>query len=80
MKELRSIGIQPDILVCRSEQPVPNEQRSKIALFTNVREEAVISAMDVEDIYRLPMVFRDQGFDEIVVDQSATGRAARRPQ
>ncbi len=69
VKELRSIGIQPDILVCRSEQPVPNEQRSKIALFTNVREEAVISAMDVEDIYRLPMVFRDQGFDDIVVDR-----------
>jgi CTP synthase len=69
VKELRSIGIQPDVLVCRSEQAVPDEQRKKIALFTNVRERAVISAMDVEDIYRLPMVFRDQGFDQIVVDR-----------
>ncbi|UCG72099.1 MAG: CTP synthase [Chromatiales bacterium] len=69
VKELRSIGIQPDILVCRSEQAVPEEQRGKIALFTNVQEKAVISAMDVEDIYRLPMVFRDQGFDQIVVDR-----------
>ena len=69
VKELRSIGIQPDILVCRSEQPLPDEQRKKIALFTNVREKAVISAMDVDDIYRLPLVLRDQGIDEIVVDQ-----------
>jgi CTP synthase len=68
VKELRSIGIQPDILVCRSEQAVPDEQRAKIALFTNVAERAVISAMDVDDIYRLPMVFRDQGFDEIVCE------------
>jgi CTP synthase len=69
VKELRSIGIQPDILVCRSEHPLPDEQRRKIALFTNVAERAVISAVDVEDIYRLPMVFRDQGFDEIVVQK-----------
>ena len=69
VKELRSIGIQPDILVCRSEKAVPDEQRRKIALFTNVKERAVISAMDVDDIYRLPMVFRDQGFDEIVVER-----------
>ena len=67
VKELRSIGIQPDVLVCRSEHAIPDEQRRKIALFTNVAESAVISAMDVDDIYRLPMVFRDQGFDEIVV-------------
>jgi CTP synthase len=67
VKELRSIGIQPDVLVCRSEQEIPDEQRRKIALFTNVPESAVISAMDVDDIYRLPMVFRDQGFDEILV-------------
>ncbi len=67
VKELRSIGIQPDILVCRSEHALPDEQRRKIALFTNVPEHAVISAVDVDDIYRLPMVFRDQGFDDIVV-------------
>jgi len=69
VKELRSIGIQPDVLVCRSEHAIPEEQRRKIALFTNVREDAVISAVDVDDIYRLPMVFRDQGFDQIVVDK-----------
>ena len=67
VKELRSIGIQPDVLVCRSEHVIPEEQRRKIALFTNVAESAVVSAMDVDDIYRLPMVFRDQGFDEIII-------------
>ncbi len=69
VKELRSIGIQPDVLVCRSEHPLPDEQRRKIALFTNVAERAVISAVDVDDIYRLPMVLREQGFDEIVVQK-----------
>jgi CTP synthase len=68
VKELRSIGIQPDVLVCRSDQVLPDEQRRKIALFTNVPERAVISAMDVDDIYRLPMVLRDQGIDQIVVE------------
>jgi CTP synthase len=69
VKELRSIGIQPDILVCRSEQPLPEEQRRKIALFTNVQERAVISAVDVDDIYKLPMAFRNQGFDAIVCER-----------
>jgi CTP synthase len=69
VKELRSIGIQPDILVCRSEQPLPEEQRRKIALFTNVQERAVISAVDVDDLYKLPMALRNQGFDSIVVDR-----------
>jgi CTP synthase len=69
VKELRSIGIQPDILVCRSEQPLPDEQRRKIALFTNVQERAVISAVDVDDLYKLPMALRNQGFDSIVVDR-----------
>jgi CTP synthase len=69
VKELRSIGIQPDVLVCRSEQPLPDEQRRKIALFTNVQERAVISAQDVDDLYRLPIVFREQGIDQIVVEQ-----------
>ena len=69
VKELRSIGIQPDILVCRSEHTIPDEQRRKIALFTNVAEPAVISAFDVDDIYRLPMVFSEQGFDDIVVNK-----------
>ncbi|GMW05459.1 MAG: CTP synthase [Gammaproteobacteria bacterium] len=69
VKELRSIGIQPDILVCRSEHALPLEQRRKIALFTNVQERAVISAVDVDDIYRLPMLFREQGFDQIIVER-----------
>ncbi|MEM6817950.1 MAG: CTP synthase [Pseudomonadota bacterium] len=69
VKELRSIGIQPDILVCRSEQPLPDEQRRKIALFTNVQENAVISAYDVDDLYRIPMVLHEQGFDEIICRQ-----------
>jgi CTP synthase len=66
VKELRSIGIQPDILVCRSEEPLPGEQRDKIALFTNVPREAVISAYDVDDLYKIPQMMHSQGFDEIV--------------
>ncbi|HEX5787621.1 MAG TPA: CTP synthase [Woeseiaceae bacterium] len=69
VKELRSIGIQPDILVCRSEQPLPAEQRKKIALFTNVREEAVISAYDADDLYKIPGILHGQGLDDIVVRQ-----------
>jgi len=69
VKELRSIGIQPDILVCRSEQPLPDEQRKKIALFTNVKEEAVISAYDADDLYKIPAMMHDQGLDDIVVRQ-----------
>ncbi|MEL6868702.1 MAG: CTP synthase [Pseudomonadota bacterium] len=69
VKELRSIGIQPDILVCRSELPLPDEQRRKIALFTNVQEKAVISAYDVDDLYRIPQVLHEQGFDEIICRQ-----------
>ncbi len=66
VKELRSIGIQPDILVCRSEQPLPDEERRKIALFTNVKEKAVFSAMDMDCIYRIPRLFKEQGMDEYV--------------
>jgi CTP synthase len=67
VKELRSIGIQPDVLVCRSEAPLPTEQRDKIALFTNVPKEAVISAYDVDDLYKIPAMLHAQGLDEIVV-------------
>jgi CTP synthase len=67
VKELRSIGIQPDVLVCRSESPLPTEQRDKIALFTNVPKEAVISAYDVDDLYKIPAMLHAQGLDEIVV-------------
>jgi CTP synthase len=69
VKELRSIGIQPDVLVCRSVHPLPREQRAKIALFTNVEERAVISAIDVDDIYKIPMLLNEQGLDSIVVDK-----------
>ena len=69
VKELRSIGIQPDILVCRSEQVLPAEQRKKIALFTNVPEKAVISAYDVDDLYKIPEMMHSQGLGDIVADQ-----------
>ena len=69
VKELRSIGIQPDILVCRSEQILPDEQRKKIALFTNVQEEAVISAYDVDDLYKIPEMMHQQALDTIVMSQ-----------
>jgi CTP synthase len=69
VKELRGIGIQPDVLVCRSEHPLPREQRAKIALFTNVEERAVISAVDVDDIYKIPMLLAEQGLDAYVVDK-----------
>ncbi|MBS3958434.1 MAG: CTP synthase [Xanthomonadaceae bacterium] len=69
VKELRSIGIQPDVLLCRSEQPLPDSERRKIALFTNVPENAVISAIDLDNIYKIPGWLHRQGLDEIVVDR-----------
>ena len=69
VKELRSIGIQPDVLVCRADRPIPNGERKKIALFTNVQERAVISAVDADSIYRIPLLLREQELDDIVVDQ-----------
>ena len=67
VKELRALGIQPDILLCRCEQPLPQSERRKIALFTNVPEKAVISAVDVDTIYKLPLWLHAQGLDDIVV-------------
>ncbi len=69
VKELRSIGIQPDILVCRSEGALPAAERSKIALFTNVADKAVISMRDVDSIYRIPAALKAQGMDQLVVDR-----------
>ena len=69
VKELRSIGIQPDVLLCRSEQPLPDGERRKIALFTNVHEKAVISCVDVDNIYKLPLWLHSQGLDEIAVER-----------
>jgi CTP synthase len=69
VKELRGIGIQPDVLLCRSKHPLPEEQRRKIALFTNVEERAVISAIDADDIYKIPMLLHEQGLDDIVIEK-----------
>lgn len=69
VKELRTIGIQPDILICRSERPIPMSDRKKIALFTNVEEKAVITALDADSIYRIPMMLHEQGLDQIVVSK-----------
>jgi CTP synthase len=69
VKELRSIGIQPDILVCRSENALPSSERSKIALFTNVVDKAVISLKDVSSIYRIPAMLKAQQMDSIVVER-----------
>ena len=69
VKELRSIGIQPDILLCRADRPLPDGERKKIALFTNVQEKAVISAVDADNIYRIPLLLHEQYLDEIVVSQ-----------
>jgi CTP synthase len=66
VKELRSIGIQPDVLLCRTDRPLPKDERRKIALFTNVEPAAVISAQDVDTIYKIPGEFHDQHLDEFV--------------
>lgn len=69
VKELRSIGIQPDVLICRSQYPLPNSERRKIALFTNVEERAVISSQDMSSIYEIPMSLHAQELDTIVLDK-----------
>ncbi len=69
VKELRGIGIQPDVLLCRCRQALPEEQRRKIALFTNVEERAVISAVDADNIYQIPILLHEQRLDEIIVDK-----------
>lgn len=66
VKELREIGIQPDVLLCRADRHLPDDERRKIALFTNVEEKAVISAVDVDCIYKIPGLLHQQGLDEIV--------------
>ena len=76
VKELRSIGIQPDVLVCRSEQPLPDGERRKIASFTNVSEKAVISAIDLDNIHKIPMWLHAQGLDALVVERLRLDKAA----
>ncbi len=77
VKELRSIGIQPDVLLCRSEHPLPDGERRKIALFTNVPEKAVITVLDQDNIHKIPRLLNAQQLDQLVVDQlKLAGRAA----
>ena len=66
MKELLSVGIQPDVLLCRAEQDIPDGERRKIAQFCNVRQDAVISALDVASIYQVPIAYHEQGLDREV--------------
>jgi CTP synthase len=68
VKELRSIGIAPDILVCRSEGPIPQKEREKLALFCNVRPDAVIAAQDLSSIYEAPLAYHREGMDQAVLD------------
>jgi CTP synthase len=69
VKELRSIGIQPDVLLCRCLDPLPQEQRRKIALFTNVEDRAVFSAVDADNIYKIPLLLHEQSLDAIVCEK-----------
>ncbi|MCO4846611.1 MAG: CTP synthase [Yoonia sp.] len=68
VKELQSIGIAPDVLVCRSEHPIPDKEREKIALFCNVRKEHVVAAYDLKSIYEAPLAYHEQGLDQAVLD------------
>lgn len=76
VRDLREIGIAPDILLCRSERPLSHDLRSKIALFCNVKDSAVISAQDVDTIYDVPLAFHEQGLDELIVTQLGFGSKA----
>lgn len=69
VKELRSIGIQPDVLICRSDRPLPAYERKKIALFTNVEEQGVFSLVDAPTVYQIPFDLHEQGLDQIIVDK-----------
>ena len=77
VKELRAIGIAPDILVCRSEHPIPEKERAKIALFCNVRPDAVIPAYDLRSIYEAPLAYHRAGLDRAVLDAFAISPAPR---
>ena len=77
VKELQSIGIAPDILVCRSEQPIPDKEREKIALFCNVRKESVVAAYDLGSIYEAPLAYHREGLDQAVLDAFSISPAPR---
>ncbi|MEY4631536.1 MAG: hypothetical protein RIQ81_1656 [Pseudomonadota bacterium] len=69
VKDLRQIGIQPDILVCRADRPIPDEQKRKIAQFCNIKPDCVFEAQDVDSIYRIPLVLHGQGLDQAIVEK-----------
>ena len=69
VKELRSIGIQPDMLICRMDRPLPDDEKRKIALFCNVEERAVMSCYDADSIYKIPQMLYEQGIDKIICEQ-----------
>ena len=75
VRELREIGIAPDVLLCRSDRPISADMRRKIALFCNVQENAVISALDVPSIYEVPLAFHEQGLDELLVGDLGLGES-----
>ena len=77
VKELRSIGIAPDVLVCRSDKPIPDKERGKIALFCNVRKEDVIAAPDLKSIYEAPLAYHREGLDQAVLDAFRISPAPR---
>ncbi|MBP6999934.1 CTP synthase [Amaricoccus sp.] len=77
VKELRAIGIAPDVLVCRSETPIPPKEREKLALFCNVRPEAVIAAQDLRSIYEAPLAYHREGLDQAVLDAFQIAPAPR---
>jgi len=77
VKELQSIGIAPDVLVCRSEHPIPEREREKIALFCNVRKEAVVAANDLKSIYEAPLAYHREGLDQAVLDAFGISPAPR---
>jgi CTP synthase len=74
VKELRSIGLQPDVLICRSDHEIPEDSRRKISLFTNVDEKAVILAIDAPTIYMIPLKFHEQGLDDLVIERLGLGK------
>ena len=77
VKELRSIGLAPDILVCRSEGPIPEKEREKLALFCNVRADSVIAAQDLKSIYEAPLAYHKEGLDQAVLDAFQISPAPR---
>lgn len=79
VKELREIGIQPDIILCRTRLSLPQDAKDKIALFCNVPRQAVIEAIDVQDIYEIPLIFARQGLDKLIIDRLHLHKTAQQP-